>query len=198
VGNRGFAGHCVLWLPELQRLVDPTIQQFPELSSEDGPFIGRVGAANQALPGELPVGSDIPIPRNGAVISASTGALRLRTLPPPGGLLPAFRTSRAAAAAAFRLLARKHQCGSTVAEIDTPCGPRTCFEATTERAVRCPCGSDRRPLEKDHRAAPWSPATGSVSSCRRPSDGGTTEGHIPQKVTPAGKTNSDLSERDPG
>jgi hypothetical protein len=36
-----------------------------------------------------------------AVISASTGALRLRA-PPPGGLLPAFRTSRAAAAAAFR------------------------------------------------------------------------------------------------
>lgn len=58
-------GHCVLWLPDLQRLVDPTVQQFPELAHEDGPFIGRVGAASHALPGELPVGSDIPIPRNG-------------------------------------------------------------------------------------------------------------------------------------
>src|ERR1700733_2296506 len=37
-----------------------------------------------------------------AVISAIKGALRLRTLPPPGGLLPAFRTGRAAAAAALR------------------------------------------------------------------------------------------------
>jgi hypothetical protein len=42
------------------------------------------------------------VPDGQAVISASTGALRLRTLPPPGGLLPAFSTSRAAAAAAFR------------------------------------------------------------------------------------------------
>jgi len=63
-----FAGHCVLWLPAMQRLVDPTVQQFPELSHEDGPFVGRVGAASQALPGELPVGADIPIPRDGVQI----------------------------------------------------------------------------------------------------------------------------------
>ena len=37
-----------------------------------------------------------------AVISAVTGALRLRTLPPPGGLFAVFRTRRAAAAAALR------------------------------------------------------------------------------------------------
>lgn len=67
--TRVFAGHCVLWLPQLQRLVDPTIQQFPELSRENGPFIGRIGAASQTLPsGELPVGADIPVSRNGTQI----------------------------------------------------------------------------------------------------------------------------------
>jgi hypothetical protein len=71
-----FAGHCVLWLPQLQRVVDPTIQQFPELSGEDGPFIGRIGAASQALrDGELSVGSEIPIVRNGTqLIYTVTGA----------------------------------------------------------------------------------------------------------------------------
>lgn len=77
-----FAGHCVRWLPELQRLVDPTIQQFPELSGEDGPFIGRVGAASQALPGELPVGSDIPIPRNGAQIMYTVAATKTSSSTP--------------------------------------------------------------------------------------------------------------------
>src|SRR5579859_93351 len=48
------------------------------------------------------VGAFQGLPDGQAVISASTGALRLRTMPPPGGLLPAFRTSLAAAAAAFR------------------------------------------------------------------------------------------------
>ena len=57
--------------------------------------LGQVGprAVTSAFPGCLTIQ---------AVISASTGALRLRTLPPPGGLLPAFRTRRAAAAAALR------------------------------------------------------------------------------------------------
>ena len=57
--------------------------------------LGQVGprAVTSAFPGCLTIQ---------AVISASTGALRLRTLPLPGGLLPAFKTRRAAAAAALR------------------------------------------------------------------------------------------------
>jgi len=43
----------VLCLPELQRLVDPTV---------------CIGTASQALTGELPVGSGFPNPRNGAQI----------------------------------------------------------------------------------------------------------------------------------
>ncbi|WP_148710119.1 hypothetical protein [Micromonospora sp. M71_S20] len=60
-----YAGHVVLWLPQMQRLVDPTIQQFPELASEPMPLVGRVGAASHALPAELWPGTEIPIPRKG-------------------------------------------------------------------------------------------------------------------------------------
>lgn len=63
-----FRGHCVLWLPGLGRIVDPTIQQFPELAREDGPFIGRIGAASQAMPDELTIGTGVPIVRDGAQV----------------------------------------------------------------------------------------------------------------------------------
>lgn len=66
--DKNFIGHCLLWLPGLGRLVDPTIQQFPELAGEDGPFIGRVGAASQAMPGALPIGTTVPIVRDGVQV----------------------------------------------------------------------------------------------------------------------------------
>ncbi|MEU7802623.1 hypothetical protein AB0B10_25525 [Micromonospora arborensis] len=66
-----FAGHVVLWLPGMQRLVDPTIQQFPEMATEKMPLIGRVGASSHAISDSLPPGSDIPIPRQGTQLMYS-------------------------------------------------------------------------------------------------------------------------------
>jgi hypothetical protein len=69
--GKTYHGHCALWLPGLQRLVDPTIQQFPELAGGDGPFIGRLGVDAQAMPGELPVGLTTPIVRDGVQVTYS-------------------------------------------------------------------------------------------------------------------------------
>lgn len=39
----GFHGHCVLYLPESRRTIDPTVEQFPEVHREarTGPLVGR-------------------------------------------------------------------------------------------------------------------------------------------------------------
>lgn len=56
-----FAGHCVLWLPETGRLIDPTVQQFTDISllREGPPVMGRLG-----LTGGLPTGLRLPILRD--------------------------------------------------------------------------------------------------------------------------------------
>ena len=53
------AGHCVLWLPETGRFIDPTAEQFPEVARyKKGPIVGRATAT-----GGLPAGVRLDIPR---------------------------------------------------------------------------------------------------------------------------------------
>ena len=53
------AGHCVLWLPETGRLIDPTVEQFPEIARyKRGPVVGRTGGT-----GGLPAGAHFEVPR---------------------------------------------------------------------------------------------------------------------------------------
>ena len=55
-----FAGHCVLWLPETGRLIDPTVQKLDVPLVRDGPpVMGRLG-----LTGGLPAGDCVTIRRN--------------------------------------------------------------------------------------------------------------------------------------
>ncbi|MEN3308987.1 MAG: hypothetical protein V7603_5189 [Micromonosporaceae bacterium] len=102
--GKTFVGHCVLWLPGLGRLVDPTIQQFPELASQDGPFVGRVGAASQAMPAELPVGTSVPIVRDGAqVVYQVVGDEALITDSEPAAHAAALNPKSAASLAGWAL-----------------------------------------------------------------------------------------------
>jgi hypothetical protein len=56
-----FAGHCVLWLPEFGRLIDPTVQQFTDIALvRDGPpVMGRL-----PLTGGLPTGLGVEFIRD--------------------------------------------------------------------------------------------------------------------------------------
>jgi hypothetical protein len=45
-----FRGHCVLWLPEHQHIIDATLEQFPETSGQD-PLVGRAAYAVDASTG---------------------------------------------------------------------------------------------------------------------------------------------------
>lgn len=60
-----FAGHCVLWLPDNGRLIDPTVQQFTEIAlfRESPPVMGRVG-----LTGGLPTGLRVQILRDDLIL----------------------------------------------------------------------------------------------------------------------------------
>ncbi len=66
-----FHGHCVLWLPRSGRLIDATVEQYPEVSRHRlGPICGRLAASygspeQQAAisQGELPPGSHIAVER---------------------------------------------------------------------------------------------------------------------------------------
>jgi GNAT superfamily N-acetyltransferase len=58
-GGAVLAGHCVLWLPESGRFIDPTVEQFPEVARyKRGPVVGRAPAA-----GRLPAGARLEVPR---------------------------------------------------------------------------------------------------------------------------------------
>lgn len=56
-----FAGHCVLWLPETCRLIDPTVQQFTDIAvlRKGPPVMGRLH-----ITGGLPAGLEILIHRD--------------------------------------------------------------------------------------------------------------------------------------
>lgn len=66
-----FVGHCVLWLPRSGRIVDPTVEQYPQVRRYRlGPICGRLAmtcgsAAHQAAlaRGELPPGSHLGVQR---------------------------------------------------------------------------------------------------------------------------------------
>lgn len=66
-----FHGHCVLWLPASRRILDPTVEQYPQVRRYQlGPICGRL-TASMALPGdqdrlargELPPGSHLAVKR---------------------------------------------------------------------------------------------------------------------------------------
>jgi len=77
-----FAGHCVLWLPETGRLIDPTVHQLDvPLVREGPPVMGRLG-----LTGGLPTGACVTIRRDDltlvyTVLSGKYTALIVNGLP---------------------------------------------------------------------------------------------------------------------
>lgn len=75
-----FHGHCVLWVPGSKRLIDPTVEQYPEIRRyELGPVCGRI-AASMATPaqqaelarGELPPGTAIGVERQDLILLYTT------------------------------------------------------------------------------------------------------------------------------
>jgi hypothetical protein len=75
-----FVGHCVLWLPRSGRIVDPTVEQYPQVRRYRlGPICGRLAlasgsAADQAAldRGELPPGSHLGVQRKDLVLLYTT------------------------------------------------------------------------------------------------------------------------------
>lgn len=72
-----FHGHCILWLPETRRVIDATVEQYPEVRRYRlGPICGRLvmmqgtDAAQEAMMqrGELPPGAHIGIQREGITL----------------------------------------------------------------------------------------------------------------------------------
>lgn len=71
-----FDGHCVVWLPQSGRLVDATVEQFPEVRRHQlGPVVGRAaftgGSASQVAAmrsGEMPAGMSIPVVRDSGLM----------------------------------------------------------------------------------------------------------------------------------
>jgi hypothetical protein len=70
--DTAFLGHAVLWLPRTRRLVDATVEQYPEVRRYRlGPVFGRAGGVSASTPqqqaafdrGELPPGSHIGVRR---------------------------------------------------------------------------------------------------------------------------------------
>ncbi|MBE8519286.1 hypothetical protein ILP97_17510 [Amycolatopsis sp. H6(2020)] len=70
-----FNGHCVLWIPQSRRIVDVTVEQFPEAAQDQpGPVIGRQVAEidvhrsrRAAARDQLPAGTEIPVLRRNGV-----------------------------------------------------------------------------------------------------------------------------------
>jgi hypothetical protein len=55
-----FDGHCVLWLPETGRFIDPTVQQFADSTqAREGPPVMR----RLSITGGLPAGLSLPVTR---------------------------------------------------------------------------------------------------------------------------------------
>jgi hypothetical protein len=66
-------GHCILYLPDEQRIVDATVEQFREVARlKRGPLVGRMavplGPARQGTVGSLPAGAQLPIRREGLTL----------------------------------------------------------------------------------------------------------------------------------
>ncbi len=70
-------GHCVLWLPESRRFVDPTVAQYPAVARLAlGPIVGRVeavtgpeGAITAITQGQgVPPGTHFGVPRKDAML----------------------------------------------------------------------------------------------------------------------------------
>jgi hypothetical protein len=59
----------MLWLPQVGRVVDATIQQFPELAAVDGPLIATTGHGGGPALDRLPVGATMPVMRAGTQVS---------------------------------------------------------------------------------------------------------------------------------
>lgn len=78
--DRQFIGHCVLWLPQSGRIVDATVEQYPEVRRYRlGPICGRLAlttgtAAHQSAiaRGELPSGTHLAIQRNDLLLLYTT------------------------------------------------------------------------------------------------------------------------------
>lgn len=78
-------GHCILYLPDEQRVVDATVEQFPEASRlKRGPLVGRMAVplapGLQRTIGNLPAGAQLPIRREGLTLLytvASDNATRI-------------------------------------------------------------------------------------------------------------------------
>lgn len=75
-----FHGHCVLWLPGSKRLIDPTVEQYPEIRRHElGPICGRI-VASMATPaqqaelarGELPPGTAVGVERQDLILLYTT------------------------------------------------------------------------------------------------------------------------------
>ncbi|MGN2642419.1 hypothetical protein ACTD5D_40855 [Nocardia takedensis] len=78
--DTAFAGHCVLWLPHSRRLVDATVEQYPEVRRYRlGPIVGRMtatsGTAEQRAAiqrGELAPGAHIAVQRKDLLLVYTT------------------------------------------------------------------------------------------------------------------------------
>jgi hypothetical protein len=109
-----------------------------------------------------------------AVISTSTGAPRLRTSPPPGGRLPALRTSLAASAAVFRSAPASKLVES-----------RGAVPQSVQRDGRQPGGGDQLPEQAGHPVRPDRlprPGRERVPGLCPPGPGGGPLGLLPQPV----------------
>ena len=66
-------GHCILYLPDEQRVVDATVEQFREIARlKRGPLVGRMavplGPRLQGTGGGLPAGAQLPVRREGLAL----------------------------------------------------------------------------------------------------------------------------------
>lgn len=69
--NNGFTGHCILHLPDSQRFVDVTAEQFPQIGRlQMGPVVGRISSANQPidLRGPIPPGTHFAVQRKHLIL----------------------------------------------------------------------------------------------------------------------------------
>ena len=70
-------GHCILWLPQSRRFVDPTVEQYAEVARFGlGPIVGPVTAVHglqEAVTaisgGTLPAGTQVAVERNDALLA---------------------------------------------------------------------------------------------------------------------------------